>query len=193
MQPLTLAGDPDKYAERLAALTPGFAGADIANICNEAAILAARKEKEAVELEDFEGATDRVVGGLEKPNNLMSEVEKRTVAYHEAGHAIAGWFLEHADPLLKVTIIPRSSGALGYAQYLPKEMSLFSKEALLDKMCMALGGKGPLLQWGSECACVCVELCESQQPPLCACLQGEPRRRSTLGASRRAQLMTLTR
>jgi len=91
-------------------------------------------------MKEFESATDRVIGGLEKTNNLLSPQERRTVAYHEAGHAIAGWFLEHADPLLKVTIVPRGGGALGFAQYLPKEVALLSKEAILDKMCMALGG-----------------------------------------------------
>lgn len=139
--PLKLAEAMEKYAQRLAALTPGFAGAEIANICNEAAIVAARKAKDAIDMSDFEAAVDRVIGGMEKRNALMTPEEKRTVAYHEAGHAIAGWFLEHADPLLKVTIVPRSSGALGYAQYLPKELTLFSKEALLDRMCMALGGR----------------------------------------------------
>lgn len=141
MKQLTLAGPAEKYAERLAALTPGFAGAEISNICNEAAIMAARKKKSTIGLADFELATDRVIGGLEKRNALMTEREKRTVAFHEAGHAIAGWFLEHADPLLKVTIIPRSSGALGYAQYLPKEVTLHTQQAIMDRMCMALGGR----------------------------------------------------
>ena len=141
MGAIKLAGDSANYAQRLAALTPGFVGADIANICNEAAIHAARGAKDKVDLRDFEAAIDRVVGGLERRTNLMSPQEKRTVAFHEAGHAIAGWFLEHADPLLKVTIIPRSSGALGFAQYLPKEVALYSREALLDRMCMALGGR----------------------------------------------------
>jgi len=131
----------DDVAGRMAALTPGFAGADIANVCNEAAIFCARRNAEAVEMVDFELATERVIGGLPKQNGLMSPAEKRTVALHECGHAIAGWFLEHTDPLLKVTIVPRSSGALGFAQYLPEEMSLHSKEAILDKICMALGGR----------------------------------------------------
>jgi AFG3 family protein len=141
LKKIKIAGDLDDYSKRLATLTPGFAGADIANICNEAAIYAARRGKEAVDLRDFESATDRVIGGLEKSKNLMSPEERKTVAYHEAGHAVAGWFLQHADPLLKVTIIPRSSGALGFAQYLPKEVSLYSKEAIVDRMCMALGGR----------------------------------------------------
>lgn len=122
-------------------MTPGFVGADIANICNEAAIFAARRSAETVEMQDFERATERVLGGLPKQNGLMSPDEKKTVALHESGHAVAGWFLEHADPLLKVSIVPRSSGALGFAQYLPQEMSLFSKEAILDKIAVALGGR----------------------------------------------------
>jgi len=141
LKPLTLKDEPGFLAERLAALTPGFAGADIANLCNEAAIIAARNNKDAVELIDFEQATDRVIGGLEKKNKVMSKEEKELVAYHEAGHAIVGWFLEHADPLLKVTIIPRGAAALGYAQYLPKEVALYNPDQLLDRMCMALGGR----------------------------------------------------
>merc|ERR1719230_331577 len=94
-----------------------------------------------VQMEDFEKATERVIGGLPKSNGLMSSREKRTVAVHESGHALAGWFLEHSDPLLKVTVVPRSSGALGFAQYLPQEMALHSKEAILDKICVALGGR----------------------------------------------------
>ena len=129
------------FAQRLAALTPGFAGAEIANIVNEAAIIAARDAKDAIEMRDFEKASERVIGGIEKPNSIMTDKEKKTVAYHEAGHAIAGWFLEHADPLLKVTIVPRGSGALGFAQYLPKEVALHTKEQIMDMMCMALGGR----------------------------------------------------
>ena len=129
------------FAQRLAALTPGFAGAEIANIVNEAAIIAAREAKDAIEMRDFEKASERVIGGIEKPNSIMTDKEKKTVAYHEAGHAIAGWFLEHADPLLKVTIVPRGSGALGFAQYLPKEVALHTKEQIMDMMCMALGGR----------------------------------------------------
>jgi len=141
LETLTCELDTVDVAERLAALTPGFAGAEIANIVNEAAIIAAREDKESVELVDFEKAVDRVIGGLEKRNHVMTLEEKRTVAYHEAGHAIVGWLLEHADPLLKVTIIPRSNGALGFAQYLPKEVALHTKEQLQDRMCMALGGR----------------------------------------------------
>merc|ERR1719235_3111630 len=102
---LTEAQIIDFFSERMAALTPGFAGAEIANICNEAAIIAARGGSSSIRLFDFEKATERVIGGLAKPNKVMTEQEKRTIAYHEAGHAITGWFLEHADPLLKVTIV----------------------------------------------------------------------------------------
>ena len=129
------------YAKHLAALTPGFSGADLANICNEAAIIAARDEADSIGLAAFEKAADRVIGGIEKPNKIMTPLEKRTVAYHEAGHAIVGWFSENASPLLKVTIVPRTSGALGFAQYLPKELNLHTKEQIMDMMCMTLGKK----------------------------------------------------
>jgi len=128
-------------SRKLAAQTPGFAGAEIANVCNEAALIAARKDKKSVEMIDFQDAIDRVIGGLEKKNKIISPVEKKIVAYHEAGHAIAGWFLEHADPLVKVSIVPRGVAALGYAQYLPKEQFLYQTEQLMDEMCMALGGR----------------------------------------------------
>lgn len=137
---IALDGKVEDFSGRLAALTPGFVGADIANICNEAAIIAARRNKKGVQLEDFESATDRVIGGLES-RKIMSPEEKKVVAYHEAGHAIAGWFLEHADPLLKVTIVPRGSGALGFAQYLPKELFLRTRDQILDMVCMALAGR----------------------------------------------------
>jgi len=137
---ITLESDIDDIAGRLAGLTPGFAGADIANLCNEAAIVAARRKAESVAVADFETATDRIIGGLES-HKIMSEHEKGVVAHHEAGHAVAGWFLEHADPLLKVTIIPRTSGALGFAQYLPKEIYLRSREQIMDVVCMALAGR----------------------------------------------------
>ncbi|MEM1121552.1 MAG: AAA family ATPase, partial [Bacteroidota bacterium] len=114
---------------------------DIANICNEAALVAARRNKKAVDLDDFNYALDRVIGGLEKKNKLISPKEKKIIAYHEAGHAICGWFLEHASPLVKVTIVPRGVGTLGYAQYLPKEEYITRTEALLDRMCMTLGGR----------------------------------------------------
>jgi len=128
-------------AEHLATQTPGFVGADIANVCNEAALIAARSNKKTVDLSDFQSAIDRVIGGLEKKTKLISKEEKEIVAYHEAGHAVAGWFLEHADPLVKVSIVPRGIAALGYAQYLPKEQYLYRTEKLLDEMCMSLGGR----------------------------------------------------
>lgn len=138
--PLTkLSTDVD--AHKLAAQTPGFAGAEIANVCNEAALIAARHNKEAVDMQDFQDAIDRVIGGLEKKNKIISPEEKSIVAYHEAGHAIAGWYLPHADPLLKVSIVPRGVAALGYAQYLPKEQYLYRTEQLMDSMCMTLGGR----------------------------------------------------
>lgn len=126
---------------KLAEQTPGFAGADIANVCNEAALIAARKGKEHVEMEDFQDAVDRVIGGLEKKNKIISPEEKKIIAYHEAGHAICGWYLEHAYPLLKVTIVPRGVAALGYAQYTPKEQYLYNTDQLLDQICMTLGGR----------------------------------------------------
>ncbi|MFV1883657.1 MAG: ATP-dependent zinc metalloprotease FtsH [Balneola sp.] len=127
--------------KKLSAQTPGFAGAEIANVCNEAALIAARNNKKSVDMEDFQNAIDRVIGGLEKKNKIISPEEKKIVAYHEAGHAVAGWFLEHADPLVKVSIVPRGLAALGYAQYLPKEQFLHQTEQLLDQMCMTLGGR----------------------------------------------------
>ncbi|MFY8046271.1 MAG: ATP-dependent metallopeptidase FtsH/Yme1/Tma family protein, partial [Chitinophagaceae bacterium] len=126
---------------KLAELTPGFAGADIANVCNEAALIAARKGKSEVQMDDFQDAIDRVIGGLEKKNKIISPEEKKIIAYHEAGHAVCGWFLEHAYPLLKVTIVPRGVAALGYAQYTPKEQYLYNTEQLTDQMCMTLGGR----------------------------------------------------
>eukprot|EP00884_Botryococcus_braunii_P009436 jgi/Botrbrau1/18494/Bobra.0072s0073.1 len=129
------------YSERIAALTPGFAGADIANVCNEAALIAARSGKAAVQLVDFEAAVDRVIGGLEKKNKVISKEERKTVAFHEAGHAVAAWFLQHAEPLLKVSIVPRGSAALGFAQYLPSENLLMTTEQIADMTCMALGGR----------------------------------------------------
>jgi len=126
---------------KLAEQTPGFAGADIANVCNEAALIAARKNKEAVDMSDFQDAIDRVIGGLEKKNKIISPEEKEIIAYHEAGHAICGWYLEHAYPLLKVTVVPRGSAALGYAQYTPKEQYLYNTDQLMDQICMTLGGR----------------------------------------------------
>lgn len=126
---------------KLAVQTPGFAGADIANICNEAALIAARKGKTEVDMDDFNDAIDRVIGGLEKKNKIILPEEKKVIAYHEAGHAVSGWFLEHAHPLVKVTIVPRGVAALGYAQYLPKEMYIRNTDHLMDDMCMTLGGR----------------------------------------------------
>jgi AFG3 family protein len=127
--------------KNLAAQTPGFAGAEIANVCNESALIAARKDKDAIEMDDFQDAIDRVIGGLEKKNKIILPEEKKIVAYHEAGHAVTGWYLEHADPLVKVSIVPRGIAALGYAQYLPKEQFLYQTDQLIDEMCMALGGR----------------------------------------------------
>ncbi|XP_075069376.1 mitochondrial inner membrane m-AAA protease component AFG3L2 [Mixophyes fleayi] len=142
LRPLKLDSTLDKEAlsRKMAALTPGFSGADIANVCNEAALIAARHLSDAINQKHFEQAIERVIGGLEKKTQVLQPEEKKTVAYHEAGHAVAGWFLEHADPLLKVSIIPRGKG-LGYAQYLPREQYLYTKEQLLDRMCMTLGGR----------------------------------------------------
>ncbi|KAI5123569.1 hypothetical protein M0805_003387 [Coniferiporia weirii] len=142
--PLRLSADlpslPD-LAQKLAVLTPGFSGADIANVSNEAALHAARKNHEYVEESDFESAIERVIAGLERKSRVLSKEEKKTVAYHEAGHAVCGWFLEHADPLLKVSIIPRGVGALGYAQYLPPDRYLLSTPQMTDRICMTLGGR----------------------------------------------------
>ncbi|GAB5535605.1 MAG: ATP-dependent zinc metalloprotease FtsH [Rubricoccaceae bacterium] len=132
---------PDLDLELLAGQTPGFAGAEIANVCNEAALLAARDGKDAIEMIDFERAIDRVIGGLEKKNKLISPDEKKIVAYHEAGHAVAGWFREYTDPVVKVSIVPRGMAALGYAQSLPQERYLYTKEALIDRMVMTMGGR----------------------------------------------------
>jgi cell division protease FtsH len=139
LKPIKL--DPTIDPRKLAAQTPGFAGAEIANVCNEAALIAARRDKKAVDMQDFQDAIDRVIGGLEKKNKIISPEEKKIVAFHEAGHAVAGWFLEHADPLVKVSIVPRGVAALGYAQYLPKEQFLYQTEQMMDEMSMAFGGR----------------------------------------------------
>ncbi len=139
LTPIKISETLDIY--RLAEQTPGFAGADIANVCNEAALIAARKDKAAVDMSDFQDAIDRVIGGLEKKNKIIAPYEKEVIAYHEAGHAICGWFLEHAYPLLKVTIVPRGTAALGYAQYTPKEQYLYNTDQLMDQICMTLGGR----------------------------------------------------
>lgn len=131
---------PDVDVELLAKQTPGFSGADIANVCNEAALIAARKSRPMVTKQDFHDAIDRVIGGLEKKNKLISPKEKRTIAFHEAGHATVSWLLEHASPLVKVTIIPRGQ-SLGAAWYLPEERQITTTEQLLDEMCATLGGR----------------------------------------------------
>lgn len=154
--------DKEVLARKMSALTPGFSGADVANVCNEAALIAARELGQTIELKHFEAAIERVVAGLEKKTQVLQPNEKKIVAYHEAGHAVCGWFLEHASPLLKVSIvqisycidgfvhsyflkpqvsiIPRGKG-LGYAQYLPKEQYLYSQDQLFDRMCVTLGGR----------------------------------------------------
>lgn len=138
LKPIKLSDEvlPDFLAKQ----TPGFSGADIANVCNESALIAARKNKDIVDKQDFLDAVDRIVGGLEKKNKIISVEEKRRIAYHEAGHATISWLLEHAHPLVKVTIVPRGK-ALGAAWYLPEERSITTKEQLLDEMCSALGGR----------------------------------------------------
>ena len=139
LKPLkSLAKDID--AEFLGKQTPGFSGADIANVCNEAALIAARGGKKVVEKQDFLDAIDRIVGGLEKKNKIITKEEKKAIAYHEAGHATISWLLEYANPLIKVTIIPRGK-ALGAAWYLPEERQITTKEQLLDEMCATLGGR----------------------------------------------------
>ncbi|MCB9223008.1 MAG: ATP-dependent zinc metalloprotease FtsH [Crocinitomicaceae bacterium] len=138
LKPLKLEKDLD--IDFLARQTPGFSGADIANICNEAALIAARKKKKFVEKQDFLDAVDRIVGGLEKKNKIITPQEKRTIAFHEAGHATTSWLLEHASPLIKVTIVPRGR-SLGAAWYLPEERQITTTEQLLDEMCSALGGR----------------------------------------------------
>eukprot|EP00003_Mantamonas_plastica_P024890 TRINITY_DN4748_c0_g1_i3.p1 TRINITY_DN4748_c0_g1~~TRINITY_DN4748_c0_g1_i3.p1 ORF type:complete len:382 (-),score=147.47 TRINITY_DN4748_c0_g1_i3:14-1159(-) len=141
LKPLQLDGEIEDFAKSVATLTPGMSGADLANVCNEAALTAARTDADKIVLHDFETAIERVIAGVEKKSLMLSKEEKKTVAYHEAGHAVAGWYLEHADPLLKVSIVPRGNGALGYAQYLPTERNLYTKDQLLDMMCMTLGGR----------------------------------------------------
>lgn len=138
LKPLKL--DQNLDIDFLARQTPGFSGADIANICNEAALIAARKKKHFVSQQDFLDAVDRIIGGLEKKNKIITPEEKKTIAYHEAGHATTSWLLEHASPLVKVTIVPRGR-SLGAAWYLPEERQITTTEQLLDEMCYALGGR----------------------------------------------------
>ncbi|CAJ0604364.1 unnamed protein product [Cylicocyclus nassatus] len=131
----------NKFSHRLAQMTPGFTGADIANVVNEAAIRAASTGKHVVSVNELEYAMDRVLAGAEKRSRSLVEEEREVVAYHEAGHALVGWLLKHTDALLKVTIIPRTSAALGFAQYSPRDQKLFTKEELFERMCMMLGGR----------------------------------------------------
>ena len=138
MKPLRL--DPSVNVETMARQTPGFSGADIANVCNEAALIAARNKKKAIDKQDFHDAIDRIIGGLEKKTKVMTQKEKETIAIHEAGHATISWFLEHANPLIKVTIVPRGR-ALGAAWYMPEERQITTKEQMLDEMCSILGGR----------------------------------------------------
>ncbi len=138
LKPLKKSKDLD--VEFLSKQTPGFSGADIANVCNEAALIAARKSKKSVGKQDFLDAVDRIVGGLEKKNKIISAKEKETIAFHEAGHATVSWMLEHAAPLVKVTIVPRGR-SLGAAWYLPEERQIVSTDQILDEMCAALGGR----------------------------------------------------
>ena len=138
LKPLKLDNTVD--SETLARQTPGFSGADIANVCNEAALIAARHKKNAVGKQDFLDAVDRIIGGLEKKTKIMTTNEKRAIALHEAGHATISWFLEHANPLIKVTIVPRGR-ALGAAWYMPEERQITTKEQMLDEMCATLGGR----------------------------------------------------
>jgi cell division protease FtsH len=138
LRPLKLGSNVD--IDFLSKQTPGFSGADIANLCNEAALIAARKDKKAVEKQDFLDAVDRIIGGLEKKNKIITKEEKRAIAFHEAGHATTSWLLEHAHPLVKVTIVPRGR-SLGAAWYLPEERQITTTEQILDDMCSALGGR----------------------------------------------------
>ncbi len=138
LRPLKL--DPSVDVDTLARQTPGFSGADIANVCNEAALIAARNKKKAVDKQDFLDAIDRIIGGLEKKTKVMTQKEKEAIAIHEAGHATISWFLEHANPLIKVTIVPRGR-ALGAAWYMPEERQITTKEQMLDEMCATLGGR----------------------------------------------------
>jgi cell division protease FtsH len=138
LRPLTLGKDVE--IDFLSKQTPGFSGADISNVCNEAALIAARKNKKVVERQDFLDAVDRIIGGLEKKNKIISEKEKTTIAYHEAGHATVSWFKKYASPLIKVTIVPRGK-SLGAAWYLPEERQLTTTEQMVHEMCATLGGR----------------------------------------------------
>ncbi|XP_033118527.1 paraplegin-like isoform X2 [Anneissia japonica] len=141
LKALTLEKPLEAYSKRLAQLSPGMSGADIANICNEAALHAARENNKVITGEDFEFAVERIVAGAAKKSTSLSKEERLVVAYHESGHALTGWLLEHTDALMKVSIVPRANAALGFAQYLPSDQKLYTKEQLFDRMCMALGGR----------------------------------------------------
>ena len=138
LRKLKLADDFD--LEFLAKHTPGFSGADIANVCNEAALTAARKNKPAIDRQDFLDAVDRIIGGLERKSKIITPEEKKSIAHHEAGHATVSWLLPHANPLFKVTIVPRGQ-ALGAAWYLPEERQLVTREQMIDEMCSLIGGR----------------------------------------------------
>lgn len=140
LKPLKTSLDKNEVARYMAVRTPGFSGADVANVCNEAALIAAREAATTIEMIHFIKAIDRVIAGLEKKTQVLQPEERKTVAYHEAGHAVTSWFLEHADPLIKVSIVPRGKG-LGYAMYQPKELFLVNTEQILDRMCTTLGGR----------------------------------------------------
>lgn len=140
-QKIKLDQSPTQISHRIAQLTPGMSGADIANVCNEAALHAARRNKMLVNAEDIEYAIERVVGGTEKRSSSITSSERRVIAYHECGHALVGWLLEHTDPILKVSIVPRTSNVMGYAQYVPSDRKLHNPDQFFDKMCMALGGR----------------------------------------------------
>uniref|UniRef100_A0A8C3UUM9 Mitochondrial inner membrane m-AAA protease component paraplegin n=2 Tax=Catharus ustulatus TaxID=91951 RepID=A0A8C3UUM9_CATUS len=138
---LKLIQDGSFYSQHLAELTPGFSGADIANICNEAALHAAREGHKSIDTSNFEYAVERVIAGTAKRSKILSPEERKVVAFHESGHALVGWLLEHTEAVMKVSIAPRTNAALGFAQILPREQYLFTKEQLLERMCMALGGR----------------------------------------------------
>lgn len=143
LRPVKLNPSPprNEISKRLAALTPGFSGAEIRSVCNEAAIIAARRDAQSVTLMDLENAVERLIGGLKHTGDVLTSELKWHVALHEAGHAVAGWFLSHADPVLKLSIVPRASGSLGYTQILPDELLLSPKEEILTKICVFLGGR----------------------------------------------------
>ncbi|KAK7505199.1 hypothetical protein BaRGS_00003361, partial [Batillaria attramentaria] len=138
---LKLAHPPETYSNRLAQMTPGMSGADISNICNEAAIHAAREGKKIIDTPDFEYAAERMIAGVEKKTRLLAPTEKKMVAYHESGHALVGWLLKYTDALIRISIVPRTNSALGFAQYMPSDQKLYSTEELFERMCMALGGR----------------------------------------------------